>query len=123
MSSPDRAPDWIGAIERAHAHAPFLSRALERLPDLAALPAEGRGEEALAWARRAGEGAPVPIALRRERHALALALAIGDLAGALPLTRVTGELSALADRAMDAAIADAIRARVPDTEPGGFIAL
>ena len=117
-------PDWSGAIDRAHDHAPFLSRALERLPDLAGLLAEGRGEDALAWARLAGEGADsVPVALRRERHALALALAIGDLAGGFSLTRVTGELTALADRALDAAIADAIRARVPDAEPAGFIAL
>jgi glutamate-ammonia-ligase adenylyltransferase len=118
------SPDWIGAIERAHAHAPFLSRALERLPDLAALLAAGKGEEALVWARRAGDGAPsVPVALRRERLAFALALAIGDLAGAFPLARVVGELTALADRALDAAITDAIRARVPDAEPTGFIAL
>ena len=117
-------PDWAGAIERAHAHAPFLSRALERLPELAALLTEGRGEEALAWARRAGDAAStVPVALRRERHATALALAIGDLAGAFPLARVVGELTGLADRALDAAITDAIRARVPDAEPAGFIAL
>lgn len=120
----DKTSDWTGAIERAHAHAPFLSRALERLPDLTALLAEGRGEDALIWARNAGADAPsVPVALRRERHALALALALGDLADAFPLTRVTGELTALADRALDAAIADAIRARVPDAEPAGFIAL
>jgi glutamate-ammonia-ligase adenylyltransferase len=36
---------------------------------------------------------------------------------------VTGELSALADRALDAAIAAAIRQRVPDAAPGGMIAL
>jgi glutamate-ammonia-ligase adenylyltransferase len=118
------AATWTSAIDRAHAHAPFLSRALERLPDLAGLLAKGRGEEALAWARSAGNDAPtVPVALRRERHATALALAIGDLAGAFPLSRVVGELTALADRALDAAISDAIRARVPDAEPAGFIAL
>lgn len=118
------AATWTSAIDRAHAHAPFLSRALERLPDLAGLLAEGRGEEALAWARSAGNDAPtVPVALRRERHATALALAIGDLAGGFPLSRVVGELTGLADRALDAAISDAIRARVPDAEPAGFIAL
>jgi hypothetical protein len=56
----------------------------------------------------------------RERLALALALAIGDLAGALPLARVVGELSTFADRALDAAIAAAIRRRAPDAEPRGF---
>ena len=123
MSSAETA-DWTGAIARAEAHAPFLANALGRLPDLAALLAAGEGEKALAWAKAAGAGIDdVPVALRREKQALALALAIGDLAGAFPLLRVTGELSDFADRALDAAIADAIRRRVPDAEPGGFIAL
>jgi len=75
-------------------------------------------------ARAAGTGADeVGVALRRERQALALALAIGDLAGAFPLGKVVGELTALADRALDAAITEAIRHRVPDAEPAGFIAL
>ena len=94
------------------------------MPDLTALLAAGEGEQALAWAKAAGAGADdVAVALRRERMALALALAIGDLAGAFPLARVTADLTAFADRAMDAAIADAIRRRVPDAEPAGFIAL
>ncbi len=116
--------DWTSAIARAENHAPFLSRAIDRLPELVALLAAGNCEEALAWAKFAGEGIDdVAVALRREKQALALALAIGDLAGAFPLLRVTGELSAFADRAMDAAIADAIRRRAPDSQPAGFIAL
>ncbi len=116
--------DWTGAIARARAHAPFLARALDRLPDLTALLAAGQGEAALAWAKAAGAGeADVGVALRRERQALALALAIGDLAGAFPLLQVTGELSAFADRALDAAIAEGIRRRAPDSEPAGFLAL
>ena len=116
------SPDWTGALARAEAHAPFLSRAMGRLPDLVALLAAGDGEAALAWARAQGAGIDdVGVALRRER--LALALAIGDLAGAFPLARVTGELSDFADRAMDAAIAAGIRRRVPDAEPAGFLAL
>ncbi len=116
--------DWNSALERANSHAPFLSQAIDRLPDLAALLAAGEAEAALDWAKAAGADATdVAIALRRERLALALALAIGDLAGAFPLSRVTGELSAFADRAMDAAIADAIRLRTPDEEPAGFLAL
>ncbi len=115
---------WQSALERANAHSPFLAQAIGRLPDLATLLAAGEGEAALEWARSAGADAPdVAVALRRERLALALALAIGDLAGAFPLARVTGELSAFADRAMDAAIADAIRRRTPDEEPAGFLAL
>lgn len=116
--------DWSGAVERARACAPFLARGLDRLPELAALLAAGDGEAALAWSRSAGAGADgTASALRREKAALALALAIGDLAGAFPLARVVGELSAFADRALDAAIGDAIRRRVPDAEPAGFIAL
>ena len=111
--------DWNAALQRAETHAPFLARAMARLPDLVALLAAGEGEAALAWAKRAGDDAPdLGAALRRERLALALALAVGDLAGAFPLARVTGELSALADRALDGAITHAIRARAPEAERG-----
>jgi glutamate-ammonia-ligase adenylyltransferase len=116
--------DWSGAVERARACAPFLARGLDRQPELAALLVAGEGEAALGWARRTGEGATsTGSALRHEKAALALALAIGDLAGAFPLSRVVAELSAFADRALDAAIGDAIRRRVPDAQPAGFIAL
>jgi len=116
--------DWTGAIERAAACAPFLRHAMERRPDLVELLAGGRGEEALAVARLSGKDCDdVGVALRRERLALALVLAIGDLAGGFPLLRVTNELSDFADRAMDAAIVDAILRRAPDSEPAGFVAL
>ena len=118
------AAEWKDAIARAQAHAPFLSRAMERLPALTDLLASGDDEAALAMSRAAGERCEnVGVALRRERLALALTLAIGDLAGAIPLARVTGELSDFADRALDAAIADAIRRRAPDAPPAGMIAL
>ncbi|OZA94072.1 MAG: glutamine-synthetase adenylyltransferase, partial [Erythrobacter sp. 34-65-8] len=117
------SPDWTSAAERARAHAPFLAMALERRPDLAELLEAGRGEEALQRARASGEGIDdVGVALRRERLGVALVLAISDLAGAFPLAQVTGELSALADRALDAAIRDAVLRRT-DQEPRGFIAL
>ena len=96
------------AIGRARSHAPFLAGALEVLPQLGETLAAGRLDEALAMARAAGEDAPdLGAALRRERLALALTLAIGDLAGAFPLAQVVETLSAFADRALDAAIADA----------------
>ena len=124
MTADRSTADWTGALARAEAHSPYLSRAMDRLPQLVSLLAAGEGEAALAWARGAGAGCEdVGTALRREKLAMALALAIGDLAGAFPLLKVTGELTALADRAMDAAIADAIRRRVPDAEPAGFLAL
>jgi len=124
MQSGAMRDDWQNAIERARAHAPFLAQALERQPELAALLEQGEGNGALAAARRAGEGAPdVGTALRRERLALATALAIGDLAGALPLDQVMGQLSDFADRALDRAITSAIRSRMPDSEPQGFVAI
>ena len=117
-------PNWTGALERAERESPFLARAMGRMPDLVALLAAGEGEAALTWAKAAGADCEdVGVALRREKLALALALGIGDLAGAFPLLRVTGELSSLADRALDASIADAIRRRTPDDEPRGFLAL
>lgn len=116
--------DWAGALARARAHSSFLTIGLDRQPELEALLAAGRGEEALAHARALGADAEdIGLALRRERWALAVALAVGDLAGAFPLTRVMEELSAFADRALDTAIAGAIRARVPEAEPAGFTAL
>jgi glutamate-ammonia-ligase adenylyltransferase len=120
--------DWTAAIARARANAPYLAGLLERRPGLAELLAAGDGAGALAFARRAGEGAPdTGSALRREKQALALTLAIGDLAGAFPLLEVTGALSAFADRALDAAIVEGIRRRAPDFDPAeastGFIAL
>ncbi|MEO1969178.1 MAG: glutamine-synthetase adenylyltransferase [Sphingomonadaceae bacterium] len=118
------AADWDGALARARAHAPFLAQALEKLPDLAELLAAGRGEDALDHARELGqENVDPAVAMRQERLAMALALAIGDLAGAFPLSRVMGELSALADRSLDRAIATAITRRVEDAAPAGFIAL
>lgn len=116
--------DFGSALARAHAHAPFLSRALDRMPDLQALLAAGDVEQALAQARTAGKGIDdAAVALRRERAALSLVIAIGDLAGAFPLTRVVTELSDFADRSLDAAISAAIRRRTPDADPAGFTAI
>ncbi len=124
MTARNIAPDWQSALARAEACSPFLSRTMDRLPDLVALLGAGEGEAGLLWARKAGEGAPdLGAALRRERLAMALALAIGDLAGAFPLARVTAELTALADRALDAAIAEGIALRAPDACNAGFTAL
>ena len=113
--------DWSGALERARAHAPFLAQALERRPELTELLAAGDSEAALALAAQAD--GDTGIALRRERLGLALVLAIGDLAGGVPLARVMRELSGFADRALDQAITAAIGKRVPDAAPQGMIGL
>lgn len=123
-TQPDMSHDWTSALARARAHAPYLALGLDRLPELEALLQAGRGEEALAMAKAAGDAeTDTGMALRREKHATSIALAIGDLAGAFPLSRVTGELSALADHALDQALAASIRSSVPDAEPAGFLAL
>ncbi len=115
--------DWKSALARARAHAPFLARALDRQPDLAALLERGEGEAALAFARAHSEHPDTEVALRRERLALAAALAVGDLAGAFPLARVVEELTAFADRALDRAIRTAIAERSGEDSTAGFIAL
>ncbi|MEM7689789.1 MAG: bifunctional [glutamate--ammonia ligase]-adenylyl-L-tyrosine phosphorylase/[glutamate--ammonia-ligase] adenylyltransferase [Pseudomonadota bacterium] len=118
----DRA-NWTDALERARRYAPFLGRALDRQPDLKALLAQGSGEAALEWTHARGDHENIDVALRRERLALATALAIGDLAGAFPLSRVLDELTRFADRALDTAIRTAIRERTGEDRVDGFIAL
>ena len=66
------------------------------------------------------QGETVEEELRRRRAGLALTVALGDLAGELSLERVTALLSDFADEAIDRALAEAIRERVPDSAPGGM---
>ncbi|MEP5937798.1 MAG: bifunctional [glutamate--ammonia ligase]-adenylyl-L-tyrosine phosphorylase/[glutamate--ammonia-ligase] adenylyltransferase [Erythrobacter sp.] len=118
------AIDWQNALARAQAEAPFLAQALRRQPELADRLAAGDGAAALAWAKQAGDSTQdVAVALRREKLALATALAIGDLAGAFPLSQVMGELSEFADRALTQAINAAIIRRMPDAQPHGMFGL
>ncbi len=111
------------ALERACAHAPYLRRLAAREEDIAAtLAAEDlAGALTLVGAPEADEG--VAAELRREKRRLALAIAVGDLAGALPLEAVTQRLSAFADRALDRAIATAIEERTPGAAAAGFVAI
>ena len=110
------------AMNRAEAHAPFLASAMARNPDLAGMLRAAAFDEALAAAWAAG-GDGVRQTLRRRRDALALVLAVGDLAGHLPLETVVAHLSDFADQALDTAITEAIRMRVPDADPRGFFAI
>lgn len=119
---PDISPDWDYALARVRAHSPFLTLALQRMPNLAEMLAAGRADEALAAALAMADS-DTARALRQERLGLALVLGVGDLAGHFPLARVIGELSALADRALDRAIAASIARRVPDVQPQGFTAI
>lgn len=116
--------DWTSALARAHDHAPFLSLALRRRPELAGLLEQGRSEDALAAARGSGAGqGDVGMALRHERLGLALVLAVGDLAGAFGLEQVMAQLSGFADDALDRAMRAAVASRMPDAEFAGFAAI
>ncbi len=111
-----------GALERAHAHAPFLRTAAESFPAIVAAFLEVGSEAAVARAL-ALDGATVGERLRRQRHALALATALADLSGEQPLEWVTATLSDFADAAMDQALRTAMLERVPDEEPRGLAIL
>ena len=110
------------AIERASANAPFLRSAMERLPDVVALFSAEGADAAVARAL-ALDGETPGARLRLRRHALALAVALGDLSGEKPLEWVTAGLSDFADSALDEALAEAIRERVPDEDPRGMAIL
>lgn len=111
-----------GACVRARANAPFLAMVMDREPALAAQMASGV-LPALAQAYLGDADMPVGQRLRIERRRLALIVAVGDLAGALDLTAVTGALTRFADYALDAAITAAIHERTPGADPAGFAAI
>ncbi len=108
------------AVARARDHSPFLREALSAQSAIADAFLATGAAAAAELAIGAAHDLPVERRLRRRRHGLALAVALGDLAGELPLERVTELLSDFADRAMDEALIAAIAERVPDAEPRGF---
>ncbi|MFM9828456.1 MAG: bifunctional [glutamine synthetase] adenylyltransferase/[glutamine synthetase]-adenylyl-L-tyrosine phosphorylase [Sphingomonas sp.] len=110
------------AVARATVHAPFLAMVMEREPILARQLADGVLPD-IARIYLNDADMPVGKRLRIERRRLALVVAIGDLAGVLDLTVVTGALTRFADYALDAAIAAAIGERTPGAEPVGFVAI
>jgi len=113
----------ISALERARTHSPFLRFHLESGRAVASAVVAGDLEGALEAARAEGQGEDAVAGLRRERTGYSLALAIGELAGEFPLERVFSELSDLADRSIERAIAVAMAERTPGEPPRGFAAL
>ncbi len=107
------------ALRRASDHSPFLREAIQARGDIVELFAEYGAVAAAELALRA-TGPNVESRLRRKRHGLALAVALGDLAGELPLEEVTRLLSDFADHAIDETVMAAIEERVPDCEMQGF---
>ncbi|MEO7635766.1 MAG: DUF294 nucleotidyltransferase-like domain-containing protein, partial [Sphingomicrobium sp.] len=107
------------AVTRATAHAPFLRELIRARPDIESAFAQDGAAVAAALALAAG-GETIEQRLRRRRGGLALAVALGDLAGELPLEEVTRLLSDFADSAIDDAVATAIAERVPGAVAVGF---
>jgi len=106
-------------LRRARDHSPFLREATQARGDIVEIFTEYGAVAAAELALRAS-GANIEARLRRKRYGLALAVALGDLAGELPLEEVTRLLSGFADQAINEAVAAAIAERVPNAEPQGF---
>ncbi|MFL6829771.1 MAG: bifunctional [glutamate--ammonia ligase]-adenylyl-L-tyrosine phosphorylase/[glutamate--ammonia-ligase] adenylyltransferase [Sphingomicrobium sp.] len=107
------------ALARAERHSPFLREAAQALPRVIEAFL-GKGSDAAVRLALDAQDSDVEVELRRERHGLALAVALGDLAGELPLESVTARLSDFADSAIERALAQAIAERTPDAAPEGF---
>jgi len=118
------------AAAAACAHAPYLSRVINRRGDLLVDIDAGWADRLLAQAcadARAIATAPPEInagmrTLRRAKEATHLAIALADIAGFWPLMRVTGALTDFADAALAAAAALGARvsAERGDFTPGAF---
>lgn len=111
-------------MERAERWSPFLRGLLERHRELATVFTEQGSEAALAVAEsEPNPEVAVDVSLRLARQRLALATALGDLSGELSLEAVTAALSDFADRAIHAALAQAISERTPGEPPVGLTVL
>ena len=98
--------DWPETLARIRGHSPFLTRALDRYPEVAAALATGDMDAALAVAQALGQPEDgVARSLRRRRTGIALVTAAADLSGAWGLDRVTRTLSDFADTAVEEALA------------------
>ncbi len=114
-----RRPEVVAMVRALGGNSPFLadlavreSAALRRLcrdgPDAVA-DAAVRAVQAMP---AASDRPTLAAALRQAKRRLALATAVADIGGLWPLPRVTGALSALAEAALDAAVAHGLRAAV-----------
>src|SRR6478672_11689544 len=119
MSQPVQPAARADALDRAQRFSPFLRDALQAHPKIGEAFL-ARGAAVAAELALSADGDGLEAQLRRQRHGLALAVALGDLAGEMPLEQVTRLLSDFADRAIDQAVSTAIAERVPDAAPVGF---
>ena len=109
------------AVARAKRWSPFLRGLIDRYPLLVDHFCDQGGEAAIGAI--AAPPDEVGGRLRIERQRLSLAVALGDLAGELPLEAVTTALSDFADRAIDEALCAAFTERVPDAPSCGLTVL
>jgi len=119
MARPDPQNPREDALRRAVDHSPFLREALQANPGIEEA-FRASGAEAAVAAALSFHAEDLDVALRRRRHALALAVALGDLSAEMSLEQVTKTLSDFADRALDAAVKQAIDERVPGAHANGF---
>lgn len=111
-----------GVLDRIAAHSPFLARLVRQHGDVV----EAWGAGGLPSALQAVETVAATgfaSLWRRRRARLMLALALADLAGEAPLESLVEALSDFADRALDAAITEAITTHVRGAEPVGLAAI
>ena len=110
------------AERRARRDSPFLREAAAARPAVAERFLADGAAAAIALAL-SEEHDDVAVRLRRRRLGLALAVALGDLSGELSLEQVTAALSDFADAAIDEALVEAMRERMPDASPQGITVL
>jgi len=110
-------------LDRARRHARFLDTLAASHPDdVERFLAKGALAALAALDQNDPQG-PVGERLRHHRQRLALIVALGDLAGELSLSQVTGALSDFADAALDHAIAAAVERLCPGAPVEGFAVL
>ena len=107
------------ALDRARSHSAFLREQATARPEIVEVFLRDGAQSAAALAQSV-QKSTVEGELRARRQGLALAVALGDLAGELPLEAVTVLLSGFADQAIDRALATAIDERVPQAGTAGF---
>ncbi len=114
--------DLADAVARCRKTSPFLAQLIDRWPYIVDRIGIAGPDAALCDAL-AIVAATLPSQLRQRRARVMLVVALADLTGAWPLERIVTVLSDFADRALDAAIADAIARHVPDARVQGFAAI
>ncbi|MEI4470060.1 glutamine-synthetase adenylyltransferase [Frigidibacter sp. MR17.24] len=134
---PGLTPALGDLVAGAAGSSPYLAGLVGREAGWLAEALDGSPEQALSDCLGALGGEPaerLPEALRQAKRRVALVAALADLGGVWPLERVTGALTALADRAVDVGLralvaAEIRRGKIPgiargdEGDPAGLFAL